>query len=221
MDLEIGRVNQKRRTRAALVAAAVDLMRQGRQPSVAEVADAAQVGRTTAYRYFPTQEVLLTDAALDALARADVAHVLEVAGLAATAEARVDAVVRAEQAMTLAHEPEFRTMLRGSLEPRPDAAAEVPRRPANRLRWFARALAPARERLGPERFEQLVAALSLCVGIEALVVLRDVCGLDSARAEEVKRWAAATLVRASLDAAAATEPAREPGKPHRADRPTA
>src|SRR5581483_4034921 len=156
-NLEHGRVNQKRRTRAALVAAAAALLRQGQRPSVAEVADAAQVGRTTAYRYFPTQEVLLTEAALDLLARADVEHVLALAARPASPAARVDAVVRADHAMTLAHEPEFRTMLRASLEPRPDAPAAVPRRPANRLRWFAQALEPARERLDAEQYERLVA----------------------------------------------------------------
>jgi AcrR family transcriptional regulator len=56
---QAGRVNQKRRTRAAIVAAAVELVEQGQSPTVAEVADAALVSRATAYRYFPTQEYLL------------------------------------------------------------------------------------------------------------------------------------------------------------------
>ena len=78
-----------------------------------------------------------------------------------------------------------------------------------------------RSQLAQTGFERLVAALSLCVGIESQVVLRDVCGLDAARAEDVKRWAAAALVRASLDAAAAAAPTPEPGEPDRADRPEA
>jgi hypothetical protein len=49
-----------------------------------------------------------------------------------------------------------------------------------------------------ESFERLVAAMCLCVGIESLVVLRDVCGLEGKEAEEVARWAAFTLLRASL-----------------------
>jgi hypothetical protein len=40
--------------------------------------------------------------------------------------------------------------------------------------------------------------MCLCVGIESLVVLRDVCGLKAKEAEEVARWAAFTLLRASL-----------------------
>ena len=60
-----GRVNQKRRTRAAILAAAVELLKRGKSPTVAEVADAALVSRATAYRYFPTQEYLLFEAALE------------------------------------------------------------------------------------------------------------------------------------------------------------
>ncbi len=47
-------------------------------------------------------------------------------------------------------------------------------------------------------FRRLVAALSLCMGIEALVVLRDVCALESSEAQEALRWAARTLLRSSL-----------------------
>ena len=68
---EGGRINQKRRTRAAIVAAAAELVRQGKSPTVAEVADAALVSRATAYRYFPSQEYLLAEAALESI-RGDV-----------------------------------------------------------------------------------------------------------------------------------------------------
>src|SRR5689334_2091027 len=62
---ETGRVNQKRRTRAAIVAAAKGLMSQGVTPTVAQAAEAALVSRTTAYRYFPTQDSLLLELAVD------------------------------------------------------------------------------------------------------------------------------------------------------------
>src|SRR3979490_1537088 len=55
------RHRQKNRTRRALLDAAAELMRQGREPTVAEVAEVAEVSRATAYRYFPTQESLLVE----------------------------------------------------------------------------------------------------------------------------------------------------------------
>ena len=57
-----GRTNQKRRTRDALVAAARSIVAEGRTPTVEEVAEAASISRTTAYRYFPSQRALLAAA---------------------------------------------------------------------------------------------------------------------------------------------------------------
>ena len=59
-------------------------------------------------------------------------------------------------------------------------------------------MAPVQGRLEEPDFRRLVAALSLRMGIEALVVLRDVCALESSEAEEVLRWVARTLLRSSL-----------------------
>ena len=56
-----GRVNQKRRTRAAIVAAARAILDRGETPTVAQVAEEAQMTRTTVYRYFPNQEALLVE----------------------------------------------------------------------------------------------------------------------------------------------------------------
>src|ERR1700694_655771 len=55
------RHRQKNRTRKALLNAAAELMRQGREPTVADVAEVGEVSRATAYRYFPTQESLLVE----------------------------------------------------------------------------------------------------------------------------------------------------------------
>ena len=58
---EAGRVNQKRRTRSAIIAAAQAIVERGETPTVAQAANDALVSRTTAYRYFPTQDSLLLE----------------------------------------------------------------------------------------------------------------------------------------------------------------
>src|SRR6185369_9583453 len=55
------RKNQKDRTRAAIVDAARELLSTGVTPTVSSAAEAAKVSRPTAYRYFPTQESLLSE----------------------------------------------------------------------------------------------------------------------------------------------------------------
>ena len=198
-----GRINQKRRTRAAILAAAVELVEQGQSPTVAEVADSALVSRATAYRYFPTQEYLLFEAALEST-RSDIDRELEENTLPEDPEARLEILIGALQKRIIDKEAAFRTMLRLSLEQPPEAeqyddeSAPSRLRGGGRVRWIEKVLAPVQGRLEEPDFRRLVAALSVCMGIESLVVLRDVCALESSEAEEVLRWAARTLLRSSL-----------------------
>ncbi len=91
------------------------------------------------------------------------------------------------------------------LAPHTGDASEVPRRLGNGLRYIAEALAPVQTQLGIERLERLVMALSLCVGMESIMVMEDICGLTPAAAETVKRWATAALLEAALNEVAPTE----------------
>jgi AcrR family transcriptional regulator len=203
------RVNQKRRTRAALVAATAELIRQGQTPTVAAAADAAQVSRATAYRYFPTQQALLFEATLQPVIDPAIEQALALSRRA-DVPARLDTLVQALQTGTLAHEDAFRTLLRLSLEPsagaderqaaaRPAEAASHGRpRGGRRVRWLEEVLEPVRGQLALQDFQRVVAALALCMGIEALVVLQDVCGLDAQAAVAVSRWAAQTVLCAVL-----------------------
>src|SRR6202051_3458996 len=59
---ERGRSAQNPRTRAALVAAARDMVAAGVTPTVDEAASVASISRTTAYRYFPNRRALLVAA---------------------------------------------------------------------------------------------------------------------------------------------------------------
>jgi AcrR family transcriptional regulator len=68
------------RTAAAILEAATRLLAERGDATMADVADAAGVGRTTLYRYFPTREDLIES--LRAAALAEAAERLAAAGLA-------------------------------------------------------------------------------------------------------------------------------------------
>lgn len=196
------RSRQKRRTRRAILEAAVDLMRQGETPTANRVAEVAEVSRRTVYLYFPTQEQLLTEAALLGV-RVEVERAVELAD-SDDAETRLDTLVAASLRSCIESEVLLRTMIRLTIEHRLDEARggpprEAPLRGGWRIERIEEALEPVRERLGEERFARLVSALALVIGIEALLVLRDIRGLDQAAMEEVSRWAARALLRASLE----------------------
>jgi hypothetical protein len=97
--------------------------------------------------------------------------------------------------------------------------AAPPRRGYRRIEWIERALEPLRERLDEEQFDRLVSALALVLGWEAMIVLRDVRGLDTAEETKTVTWAARALIDAMLTEAEAEAktgadggPGKRPGK---------
>jgi len=189
-----GRPNQRRRTRKDLLQAAGRLTGAGRTPTLEEVAAEALVSRATAYRYFPSVEALLVEAALD-LAFPD--------GDAILADQSDDPVARllaADAAMTnmvRANEPALRAMLSHAV--RPGAAGEgAPARQNRRTPLIEAALAPVAVDIEPAALDRLKAALALVIGTEAMVVFKDVLQMDDAAADEVRRWAIEALTKAAL-----------------------
>jgi AcrR family transcriptional regulator len=198
-----GREKQKRRTRTALLTAAAGLARQGKAPTVAAVAEAADISRRTAYRYFPSQEQLLVEIGLEQTRPAIEAAIARAAAQT-DPEVSLDIVVQAVQRAAFQNRGLLYAMVRLSLERRLGGqAAEgepmpAPVRGGRRLDWIRAAIAPLRQKLGQRKFERLVSALTLCVGIEAVIALRDIRALDQEESISVCRWTARSLLRASL-----------------------
>jgi AcrR family transcriptional regulator len=188
---------QRRRTRKAIVDAAMKLLAEDETPSVADVAEAADVSRRTVYLYFPTFEQLLLDATLGLIAESALDETIA-AGDDEDPEARVERVVRTLQQSAAETERLGRSLIRLTVDS-DGSEPGVPTRGYRRVQWLEEALAPVRDRLDEPAFERLVSALSLLVGWEPLVVLGDVRGLDATGAEEVSAWAALALLRAALD----------------------
>src|SRR4051794_33036061 len=94
-DRTTGRYRQRRRTRAAIVTAAGELLRSGRTPTVSDVASAADVSRRTVYEYFPTLEQLLLDATIGMLSQSAVDDAIDAADSGGDPVARVGAMVDA------------------------------------------------------------------------------------------------------------------------------
>jgi AcrR family transcriptional regulator len=169
-----GRVNQKARTRTAIVDATRELIQAGAEITMPAVARAALVSEATAYRYFPDLMSLLREAMAGIWpgpeqALAEVADSPDpVARVAAAAEVLLRRVLAAQGAV--------RAMIAASIT-RPELAAG---RPGYRFGLIDYALAPLAGTLGaadPERFAMLKAELAIVVSAEALFTLTDLCGL--------------------------------------------
>jgi AcrR family transcriptional regulator len=177
------------------------MTQRGETLSVSAVAEAAEVSRRTVYLYFPTLEQLLTEAVLESV-RVQVEETLDLVQ-SDDVEARLDTLVVAALKSSIMSEVVLRTLVRITVERRLDEAKggpslDAPLRGGRRIEWIESALEPVHEQLGRQRFERLVSALAMVIGLESLLVLRDIRGLDQAAMEDVSRWATKALLRASL-----------------------
>jgi AcrR family transcriptional regulator len=192
----VTRVNQKARTRRDLVEAASRLLSTGRTPTVSDVADAAEVSRRTAYRYFPSAEQLVTEALLEGM-RSDIEEQIDAGAPDEDIQTRVARLVVAMHNLTVDKEHLLRQMIRLTIGRGPIDGSEPPR-PSRRVEYVDKALTPLRGELKPSDYARLVHATAMVVGIEARIVLRDIVGLDEERILDAEQWAAQALLAAAL-----------------------
>ena len=192
-----GRAAQRRRTRRAIVEATSRLLAAGADPSINDIAAAADVSRRTIYTYFPTLDQLLLDATIGAM-NVDVEAAIDASGEPDKPDVRdrIATLVAALSDRMADSLPLGRKLIRLTVDA--PSAGDGPRRGYRRVAWIERALEPIRPRLSPDRFERLVSALSVVIGWEAFIVLFDVRGLTADQARETLTDAAITLVDAAL-----------------------
>jgi len=185
-----GRRQQKARTRQALVDATRRLLADGVTPTVEEAAAAAEISRTTAYRYFPTQRSLLLAAHPEIQQRS----LLPDHPPPDPAD-RLDLVMREFTRTTVEWEPQLRTSLRLSLEP----GAEQPLlRQGRAIGWIEDALTPLRDTHPDLDIHRLAVAIRSATGIESLIWLTDIAGLTRAEATRLMSWSARAMLQAAL-----------------------
>jgi AcrR family transcriptional regulator len=192
------RVNQKARTRAALVAAAAALAQRGRAPSIAEAAEEAGVSLATAYRYFSDPEHLWAEASFQSMGLDEwMASVHKRLAKVGEAGERAQLAAKLVGGRMLADQQPFRQLMRASMEqwftqPNAEPAVRAPVRASRRQQTNELVLEPLRERLTEEQFERLLRAMTLVSGVDAIVVLTDSAGLDSddalATLIDANRW---------------------------------
>jgi AcrR family transcriptional regulator len=198
-DIERG---PRARTRRLMLETASRLMQDGQTPSVSEAAEAAGVSRATAYRYFPSQAALVQAVVGEALG-----SILTWRSASPDAASRVDDLIGTSLPRIEAHEATFKAALRLSLDQwarrQAGTLGDEPRfTRGHRIDLLKDAIAPLRGSLPAAHFERLAQALSLVFGVEVLIVLKDMWGLDGGETAAVAQWAASALVRAAVAEAA-------------------
>ncbi len=186
------------RMRKIMLDAAMRLMQDGLIPSVSDVAEAAQVSRATAYRYFPSQSALIQAAVDEALG-----PILAWTSDSADAEDRVTELVTFAYPRMESYEATLKAALRLALDQWARRHAglfgdEAPMVRGHRIGLLNSAVLPLKGKLTRDGFERLTQALSLVFGTEAFVVLKDIWGLSRRRAEDVALWTCHALIQAAI-----------------------
>jgi AcrR family transcriptional regulator len=187
----------KARTRRLMLEAATALMQSGATPSVSEVAQAAGVSRATAYRYFPSQAMLVHAVVDQALG-----PILEWDMKAGDTSERVRDLLASSMPRINEFEATFKAALKLSLEQwaqrqRGTLGAEPQFTRGHRVELLMRALEPMNGQVPRAQRLRLAQSLSLVFGVEVITVLRDIWGLAASEAEAVAQWAAQALIRAA------------------------
>ena len=190
-----GRVNQKKRTHDAIVRAAAELIRTGREVTMPEIAAAALVSEATAYRYFPDLASLLQEAMVDQLP--DPATALAHATDSTDPVERISVATEYLLRLVTARQGAVRAMIAATIT-KPGGPAS---RPGLRFGLIDHALAPLEDTLGatdPVALTQLKLGLAVIVSAEALFSLTDLHGLDIDTAIAGLVNTAAELTRATV-----------------------
>ncbi len=176
---------------------AVRLVRRGRIPSVAEVAQSAGVSRATAYRYFPSRSKLVSAVIAEALGpvrRAVPRH--------GDAKQRLHELLDRTYSRFAEYEPHMRAALQLALEHQSLESAglleEEPFRRGQRTEILATTLQPLRRQLPARTYRRLLKALAVVYGIEPMIILKDICGATDRETETVVRWMMDALVDAAF-----------------------
>ena len=197
---ETGRVNQKLRTRDALIAATRELLAQGVTPTMEGAAAAAAISRTTAYRYFPNLRALLVAA---------YPHIEQRSLLGPEPPqdpaARLAIVAEDQTLRVLKYEPEMRAVLRLSLEADSAGGPKLPMNRGLRIGWIEDALTPLRRQMPEDELRRLIYGIAATLGIEAFVWLTDIAQLSREDAVAVMRANANGLLQTAIAEADTTK----------------
>jgi AcrR family transcriptional regulator len=170
-----GRVNQKRRTRTAIIAACQELITAGAGVNMPAVARAALVSEPTAYRYFPDLSSLLEEALAEI--EPDLTAALEAGADPGDPVQRVADAAELLARLVIDRQGAIRALISATISRGTARHA----RPGYRFALIDQALAPLsghKPGLDAATLEQLRRDLAVVISAEAVLTITDLYGLD-------------------------------------------
>jgi len=187
-----GRQNQKLLTRQKILETARQLMANGRDYTLEDVAKEANISRATIYRYYSHADLLSAEAVLDIQASTPE---LVYEGLKSnTTGDKILEVQDFYNSLALNNEAAFRKYL--SIVVNNSGKEGV--RGRRRVKTLQMVLGGDPPLLSKEEAKLLLDVSSVLMGMEPLVVAKDVCGLSDAEAKKTLRWGLQMMLKGVL-----------------------
>ncbi|WP_299529089.1 TetR/AcrR family transcriptional regulator [Ulvibacterium sp.] len=178
--INTGRTNQKIETRGKILISAQYFLNKGLEFNLEDIAKRTGVSRATIYRYFSNVDVLATEAALDISTKSPTAVFENLHGK--TIGDKVLEIQDYYNTLATNHEKLFRKYISTVL----NSGTATPKRGARRKKTLQ--LVFERANYTPKEKKDLSNLLTILMGIEPLIVTKDVCGLNNEESFELLKW---------------------------------
>lgn len=175
-----GRTNQKLGTRNLILKTAQKFLNKGLDFNLEDIAKEAGISRATVYRYFSNIDILAAESGLDISTKDPIDIYEDVKGK--DLEKQILEIQHYYNNLAIDHEMLFRKYLSTVL----DSNTSTPKRGARRKKTLELVLADSK--FSKKEKQKLSNLFTIFMGIEPLIVSKDVCGLNNNETIEIMAW---------------------------------
>lgn len=185
--IKTGRTNQKIETRSNILINAQYFINNGLEFNLEDIAKRSGISRATIYRYFSNVDILAAEAGLDVNTKSS--ETIFESLQAKTLEDKILEIQDYYNTLAIDHEKLFRKYISAVL----DSSTPTPKRGARRKKTLQLVL--ENTNYTPKEKEDLSNLLTILMGIEPLIVTKDVCGLNNSESTELMKWGLELLLK--------------------------
>jgi len=185
--LKKGRIKQKQETREKILSCAQELMNSGKKFTLEEVAEKAKVSRATIYRYYSNVEILYAEAGIDINTKSPKTIYEDLRGL--ELKDKILGIQEYYNNLALDNENAFRNYLSIVLT----SDSQHNKRGARRTKTLKMVLDETS--LTKKEIKNLQNLFTVLMGIESLIVTKDVCGLNNEQSKKILKWGMELLLK--------------------------
>lgn len=189
--IKTGRINQKIETRGKILINAQYFLNNGLEFNLEDIAKRTGVSRATIYRYFSNVDILAAEAGLDVNTKSSETICENLKGN--TLEHKIFEIQDYYNTLATDHEKLFRKYISTVL----DSSTSTPKRGARRKKTLQLVL--EQTNYTHKEKKDLSNILTILMGIEPLIVTKDVCGLNNTESIELMKWGMELLLKGFSD----------------------